>query len=151
MYCWVLSNKMDNQTSDVIVIRKESIWQSYWTFNGWSLFFNSYDVIRDNSMGVELLNAIEETYSSAWQGTKENQECINGAYFIMLLEYPRGNIWRSLFGARIQPILFISNYIFYTSQNINFCVFDFITILLNEMNWTQFTKITSIMCQYSKF
>ena len=48
--------------------------------NGW--FLNSYDVIRDNIMGVVLLNAIEEIYSSVWKGMKENQECTNGDYYL---------------------------------------------------------------------
>ena len=38
-------------------------------------------------MGVELLNGIEEIYSSVWKGMKENQECTNGDYSKFSLAY----------------------------------------------------------------
>ena len=38
------------------------------------------DVTRDNIKGVDLLNAVEETFSSVSKGMKENQECTNGDY-----------------------------------------------------------------------
>ena len=38
-------------------------------------------------MGVELLNGMEEIYSSVWKGMKENQECTNGDYSKFSLAY----------------------------------------------------------------
>ena len=38
------------------------------------------DVNKKILSGVEMLNVIEETYSSVWKSMKENQECTNGDY-----------------------------------------------------------------------